>query len=328
MTNASRRIENDMKYQMYVALTALLLIVGSVAVALRTANIDWLAESQTVDFAGASPPLAEVDEDGLTGAYSGIVALDFTAGGVFSGTLDTPTETDDLPDLGRIDLSLQLVQSSGAVSGYVTLDETLVFDTQHTVNDGTALIEVGPYVSGGMSGSDFSLHSEKVSVVLGGQTVERQFQLTGTTTAADGSEISGEYRETVWGYANEPVTVVGRFILQRPVFETVLPEGGGVLVAMADQVTTPKDTPVTIDVLANDTATVGSTLVITSVSNPQFGTVVTNGQTVTYIPNTNFVGQDNFSYVVSASNGNTATGSVMVTVGGGAGEIYLPLIMR
>jgi len=86
-------------------------------------------------------------------------------------------------------------------------------------------------------------------------------------------------------------------------------------VATTDTASTTTGTPVTINVLANDSdpAHVPATLSIASVTTPANGTAaVANGQ-VLYTPNAGFNGTDSFSYTVS--NGvATAIGSVLVTV--------------
>ncbi len=87
-------------------------------------------------------------------------------------------------------------------------------------------------------------------------------------------------------------------------------------VASDDSATTPKDTPVTIDVLANDTDADGNPLTVTNLGQPASGAVVLNAdQTVTYTPGSGFVGSTSFTYTASdgALDSNTATVSVSVT---------------
>jgi hypothetical protein len=172
-----------------------------------------------------------------------------------------------------------------------------------------------------------------VATTIGGQPIQRQFQLSGTISASDGSQISGEYRETLWGATHQPVTVLGAFTLQRTVFATGAPDMSNKAPdTVADTATTTQGTPVTINVLANDTDVNGDPLTITAVSNPQFGTAITNGQNVTYTPNAGFAGEDSFSYFVSDGHGNTTAGSVTVTIIGdgqpGSNTIYLPLVRK
>ena len=79
---------------------------------------------------------------------------------------------------------------------------------------------------------------------------------------------------------------------------------------------TGEDSPVTIDVLANDTDIDGDTLSVTTVSDPANGTAVNNGDgTVTYTPDLNFTGTDAFTYTADDENGGTDTATVSVSIG-------------
>lgn len=321
-----------MKQRISAAVIGLLLVSGLIVVGWSAFNVQGLAATpeKRVERSQAAP--AQNSATQLAGAYSGAVELGVTVGGVYSDTLATPPPpsagTPAPPDLGAIDLSLQLTQTGSALSGYVRLDKTLVFSVEHTLQTGDGSIEIGPYVSGSFDGTNLRVESEKVSLVVSGQAIQRQFRLTGTSTADDGSEMSGEYRETLWGYTSAPVTVIGTFRMERPVFDDIAPvEANPAPVVGADQVRTPQGQAITINVLANDSAANGGTLTITSVSTPQFGTASTNGQTITYTPNADFTGSDSFSYVISDGRGGSATGSVTVVVGEGGG-LYLPTIFR
>ena len=97
--------------------------------------------------------------------------------------------------------------------------------------------------------------------------------------------------------------------------------GGGntAPVANSDTATTTENSPVTVDVLANDTDAEGNidpaTVVISS--NPEHGTAVpqSNG-TVEYTPTTGYTGADTFTYTVKDTEGaesNTATVTLTVT---------------
>lgn len=84
--------------------------------------------------------------------------------------------------------------------------------------------------------------------------------------------------------------------------------------ANADTATTPYETPITIDVLANDSDPEGGALTLVSVGTSAQGqTAINNGQ-VDFTPNNAFAGNASFTYVVSDPEGNTSTGSVTVTV--------------
>jgi len=87
-------------------------------------------------------------------------------------------------------------------------------------------------------------------------------------------------------------------------------------VAKADKAITVEDSSVVIAVLDNDTFTEGSGLVVSSVTQPNYGTATVNGdgKTVTYRPNPNFFGTDNFSYTADDGAGGTASELVTVVV--------------
>ena len=93
------------------------------------------------------------------------------------------------------------------------------------------------------------------------------------------------------------------------------------LVVVDDQVTTPMDTAVEIDVLENDLGIPSDgTLTVTQPTN---GTVTINDSdtpdditddTIIYIPNPDFDGTDSFEYTVCDANGTCDTGTVTITV--------------
>lgn len=79
-------------------------------------------------------------------------------------------------------------------------------------------------------------------------------------------------------------------------------------------VETNEDTPVNINVLANDRVVEGGTMSIASVTTPGNGTAVIAGGMVTYTPNTNWSGTDTFEYTISDGLGGSDTATVTVTV--------------
>ncbi len=90
-------------------------------------------------------------------------------------------------------------------------------------------------------------------------------------------------------------------------------------VANDDSATTLRDaSPITIDVLANDTTAPdpGGVFTITSFDQPANGTVVTIGDHTgfTYEPDADYFGQDTFDYTITHEDGLTATATVTVTV--------------
>jgi hypothetical protein len=87
------------------------------------------------------------------------------------------------------------------------------------------------------------------------------------------------------------------------------------LVANDDRPSTLADTPVTIDVLANDSAPDRAQLSLTVETQPENGSVEVNADaTVTYTPKSGFSGTDSFQYKLSDSKGGTATATVTIQV--------------
>ena len=84
-------------------------------------------------------------------------------------------------------------------------------------------------------------------------------------------------------------------------------------IAGNDSATTTKNTPVTIPVLSNDADPERSALTLVSVTDPANGTAAIAGDQVTYTPDTDFSGQDSFTYVVSDGELQTP-GTVVITV--------------
>ena len=96
-------------------------------------------------------------------------------------------------------------------------------------------------------------------------------------------------------------------------------------VAVDDSDTTPVDTPVTIDVLSNDSDVDGDTLTVDSVTHGTNGSVINNGGNVTYTPDLGFNGTDSFTYTISDGNGGTDTATVTVTVTGTLPKINIQI---
>jgi hypothetical protein len=86
-------------------------------------------------------------------------------------------------------------------------------------------------------------------------------------------------------------------------------------VAWNDIVNTPEDTAITIAILANDTDAEGDPLAALNLSAVANGTLVQNPDgTVTYTPNPDFRGFDNFTYMASDPWGGQSTATVFLEV--------------
>ncbi len=86
-------------------------------------------------------------------------------------------------------------------------------------------------------------------------------------------------------------------------------------VANSDALTVLRNSDATlIDVLTNDSDPENDDLSITNVSQPSNGTVVNNGTSITYTPNTGFIGEDIIQYTVDDGHGDQAQAQVTITV--------------
>ena len=85
-------------------------------------------------------------------------------------------------------------------------------------------------------------------------------------------------------------------------------------VADDENATTPEDTPVKIDVLDGDTDVDSASFFIDSVTQGTHGTVVNNGNDLTYIPNPHYFGPDTFTYTVKDPKGGQDVATVNVSV--------------
>lgn len=183
----------------------------------------------------------------IVGEYRGSVTLGNIVLGILSSPLVTPTPPPSPTPSGqldmRIELSLNLQQSGTQVSGFVMLDRTLLYPRvtvipatpsgatpgPGTPRPGATPLAIGPRVNGTFDGTTLRLTSERYELLISPsrrlingytipeQKVTRQFSLVGTVQN-NGDILSGEYRETVWGYGQQPSTAIGRFTLNRPAF--------------------------------------------------------------------------------------------------------------
>jgi len=93
------------------------------------------------------------------------------------------------------------------------------------------------------------------------------------------------------------------------------------VVNVNDQPTAADDTGSTtagiatnINVLGNDSDPDGDTLTVSAVTQGSNGSVINNGNNVTYTPNGGFTGTDTFTYTISDGYGGSDTATVVVTV--------------
>lgn len=137
-------------------------------------------------------------------------------------------------------------------------------------------------------------------------------RVVGQTVDADGDSTSGTIE-----FLDAGGNVTGTMSFSE-IENLLLPEGpsNGDPVANDDTATTLENTPVVVDVLANDTDPDGDALSIAGTPTALHGTVVVNPDgTIEYTPDTGYTGDDVITYEVSDGNGGTDTGEVAVSVG-------------
>jgi len=91
---------------------------------------------------------------------------------------------------------------------------------------------------------------------------------------------------------------------------------GNAPVVQNDSINLLVGTSTVINVLANDSDPNGDTLTITSVTTPAHGaaTIAGDAKSITYAPTAAYTGTDTFTYTVSDGHGNSASGTVAITV--------------
>jgi large repetitive protein len=85
-------------------------------------------------------------------------------------------------------------------------------------------------------------------------------------------------------------------------------------VAQNDSGTTSEDTPVTINILGNDSDVDGDPLLVTSATSPDGIVSINPDGSITFKPNPNFNGTASIAYTISDGKGGTAQATVSVTV--------------
>ena len=110
-------------------------------------------------------------------------------------------------------------------------------------------------------------------------------------------------------------------------FSTCPADGNDAPVLVDDSALTDEDTAVVVDVLGNDSDPEGDPLTVTDTTEPATGSVMINADgTVTYTPNTGFIGTDSFEYTVTDGQGNLSTATVTVTVADPADNLPAMLV--
>ncbi len=261
-------------------------------------QIDVLANDYDVDGDTLLPfTTSEPAHGTVTGGHSSELFL-YTPNPGFSGT-DTFTYS----------------VSDGQVTGTpspATVTITVTNTPPITVNDTASTVEDTPLTIDVLA-NDTDADGDNLSVIA----VDSPTTQGGTTTIVAGEIVY----QPASGYIGEDtfIYVVSDFdggTDKATVTITVTAAPNTPPVAVNDTASTVEDTPLTIDVLANDTDADGDNLSVIAVDSPtaQGGTaaIVTGG--IEYTPTGSYVGDDTFTYTVSDGHGGTDTATVTVTV--------------
>ncbi|MCI0393414.1 MAG: tandem-95 repeat protein [Chloroflexi bacterium] len=233
--------------------------------------------------------------DGTTGASTLTVTHIFTATGIYTLTL---TVTDDDGGVGIGQLSIYVSQVAPNAVG----------DTAVTPEDTPVTVDA--------LANDSDPNGDPLMVIsltqpLSGTAVTN---LDNTVTYTPALNFNGTdvFTYTV-GDDNGNLAAAAITVTVTPVNDAPVAED--------DAATTPEDTAVTVDVLANDADVENDSLTVDSVTQPANGTVVINpDHTLTYTPTQDYNsldspnGVDSFGYTVQDASGATATAQVEMTV--------------
>lgn len=233
-------------------------------------------------------------------------------------TLNSPTSLSYKPNLnynGPDSFSYVITDGTSTATANVTLNVTPVNDPpvggadSVTTNEDT-LINIDVLANDSdIEGTALSIYSytqpSRGSVTL--VTLSGRGHLRYTPSANTSGADSFTYLARDAGgaiSANVPVSITVTPVNDAPVART-------------DSATTLEDTPITINVLANDTDVEGDTLTITSFSlsgGTTEGTLILNpDKTLTYVPSYNFNGSATISYQISDGT-TTASSTVSLTI--------------
>lgn len=187
--------------------------------------------------------------------------------------------------------AISQVNRPSAVTGF----RVMTFDATHKVLDWVETTgETGYIIERSSNGSAFT------------QIATTAANSVSYTDSSVASGATYYYRVTpTSAFGNGPTTAV------TPTPPTSAP------IANPDTATTNGKSPVTINVLANDVDPNSDPIAIQSFTQPTRGTVVKNANnTFTYTSSLENAGTDTFTYTINDGKGNTAIGTVTITIQG------------
>ena len=268
------------------------------------------------------PPTVVVSPTSVTNYVGSNVS--FSAQVVSQPTLGLQWTYDGINLAGASSSILTLTNLQATNSGVYTLWASNSYGSgSATVN--LTVIDPPPYaglpavtLTAPANGSSFVALSNIVLTALvttNGHSIEKVLFYNSASLLAEST--SPPYQATLFGAAAGPHTLLAQTIYDSTKVVSSLPVSITVTnlppTPANDSTNTVQNTPVTVDVLANDRDPYDLPLTIQSVTQPKRGTAVIAGAKVIYTPYDYWFGVDTFDYTVNDGFGATGSASVTVT---------------
>ncbi|MER2491972.1 Ig-like domain-containing protein [Catenovulum sediminis] len=195
--------------------------------------------------------------------------------------------------------------NGGTANGTVALTITAVNDAPVGVNDVASMAEDGLLLFDVLA-NDTDVENETLSL----QSVNASSGIA----SINSNQIQFEPSTNLNGVFTVNYTLVDASgaIASAQLDVTVTPVNDAPI-AVADSVSIDEDNNITIDVLANDSDVEGDALTITSVSASSGSASIVNNK-LEFVPQVNFNGPVNLSYIVQDAGGATASAEVDITI--------------
>jgi VCBS repeat-containing protein len=204
-----------------------------------------------------------------------------------------------------VDLTDNTYLGSSA-SGTISLENSPVaaMDDAYTLQEEEVFNVPAP----GVLDNDFDLEGDPLTALLASSPSNGQLALN-----PDGS-FSYTPNKDYYGSDSFSYTASDGILASTPATVTLtITNVEDAPVPSSDSATTAEDTPVVINVLDNDLDADNQPLTVTAVGAPANGTAVTDGSSVTYTPDPDFSGTDQFEYTISDGS-LSVTSTVALTI--------------
>ena len=226
------------------------------------------------------------------------VRVSGTAGGDLTVLAATLEITDDDEPSYVLAVNPATIAEAGGLSTVTVSTGGVSFPADQTIALG--------FGGSATKGTDYSVDAESLTLTTGQTSVSTTVRAVDDTVTDPDETI--EITATLDGEqigATQTVTITD---------ETPRKQPNRPPAAVDDQAETAEDTPVLIDVTANDTDPDGDPLRVVAVMAPAHGTATVVAGRLRYVPAPDYNGPDRFTYRVADSDGETAAAAVTVAV--------------